>query len=206
MKPIFLILLLTIILYAGCSQSHQREKKVGDGCEDCELMFEGMPDKLQWKTTLTAATEPGEPLIIRGTIFKKDGKTPAPGIILYVYQTDAKGLYSPLADQKNGKKHGHLRGWMKTNDQGQYEFKTIRPASYPGSRIPQHIHPIIKEPGLSIYWIDDFLFSDDPFLNDQEKSNLQNRGGSGILTLKKDSNGVWLGERNITLGLSVPNY
>ena len=111
-----------------------------------------------------------------------------------------------MPDQKSGKKHGHLRGWMKTNAQGQYEFKTIRPASYPGSRIPQHIHPIIKEPGLSVYWIDDFLFSDDPFLNNQEKSNLQNRGGSGILSLKKDTNGVWVGERNITLGLNVPNY
>jgi protocatechuate 3,4-dioxygenase beta subunit len=169
-------------------------------------MFEGMADQLHWKSTLTDAAEPGEPLIIRGTVYKKDGKTPAPNVILYVYQTDAKGLYSPLPNQKNGRKHGHLRGWMKTNALGQYEFKTIRPASYPGSKIPQHIHPIIKEPGLSVYWIDDFLFSDDPFLTEHEKSLLQNRGGSGILTLHKNASGVWVGERNITLGLNVPNY
>jgi protocatechuate 3,4-dioxygenase, beta subunit len=35
------------------------------------------------------------------------------------------------------------------------------------------------------------------------KQNL--RGGSGIVTLKK-VNGLWIGKRDITLGLNIPNY
>ena len=32
---------------------------------------------LNWKTTLVAAGEPGEPLVVSGRIFAPDGKTPA---------------------------------------------------------------------------------------------------------------------------------
>ena len=67
-------------------------------------------------------------------------------MILYVYQTDAKGLYSPAAGQTQGRRHGHLRGWMKTDRMGRYEFRTVRPASYPGRDVPAHIHPVVKEP------------------------------------------------------------
>lgn len=192
---------------SGCAQSNPKtERQVGTRCEDCDLMFEGMPENPNWQTTITGPDEPGESLIISGTIFKKDGKTPAPGIILYVYHTDNKGLYSPAPKQTKAKRHGHLRGWMKTDALGRYEFKTIRPASYPNSKNPQHIHPIIKETDTTLYWIDEFLFEDDPVLSAEEKSHSQGRGGSGLVTLKKNSEGVWIGKRDIILGLNIPNY
>src|SRR5690606_2706219 len=150
--------------------------------------------------------EPGERMIISGTIYKKDGKTPAPDVILYVYQTDNTGRYTPTPKQVHAKRHGHLRGWVKTDAQGRYEFNTIRPASYPNSRNPQHIHPIIKESGLSLYWIDEFLFEDDPVLTEQEKARQAKRGGSGIIILSKNPEGVWIGKRDIILGMNVPNY
>lgn len=170
------------------------------------MMFEGMPQNLSWQTTIAGTDEPGERLIIRGTIFKSDGKTPAPDVILYVYHTDNQGKYSPATKQTDAKRHGHLRGWMKTDAQGRYEFKTIRPASYPFRKDPQHIHPIVKESDTSLYWIDEFLFDDDPLLTEEQKSRHQKRGGSGVLTLKKDGQGTWIGQRDIILGLNVPNY
>jgi protocatechuate 3,4-dioxygenase beta subunit len=127
-------------------------------------------------------------------------------VILYVYHTDAKGLYSPAPKQTQAKRHGHLRGWVKTDADGRYEFKTIRPASYPNSQNPQHIHPSIKEPGTTLYWIDEFLFDDDPVLSEREKSNQEKRGGSGIISLKKNEKGVWVGKRDIVLGMNIPNY
>ncbi len=169
-------------------------------------MLEGMPTELTWSTTLSGPGDPGEPLSISGTIFKSDGKTPAAGVILYVYHTDKAGKYSPSAGQSNGKRHGHLRGWMKTDDRGRYAFTTIRPGSYPNSKNPQHIHPIIKEEGRSYYWIDDFLFDDDPLLPESEKQKQSSRGGLGVLHLKKDSKGVWTGTRNIILGKNIPGY
>lgn len=207
MKKSTLLFLPFVMLYvSGCTQSNQKTDRVVDSCEDCDLMFVGMPTTPSWQTTIAGPDEPGEPLIIRGTIYKKDGKTPAPGIILYVYHTDNKGLYSPAPKQSGAKRHGHLRGWIKTDEQGRYEFNTIRPASYPNSRNPQHIHPIIKEEGIAPYWIDEFLFEDDPVLSESEKNHQQKRGGSGIISLTKNEKGIWIGKRDIILGMNIPNY
>ncbi len=206
-NSILFLLAFTFLSISGCTQSNKKpDRVVGSSCEDCDMMFEGMLQNPSWQTTIAGPDEPGEPMIIRGTIYKKDGKTPAPAVILYVYHTDNKGLYSPAPKQAVAKRHGHLRGWMKTDQTGRYEFKTIRPASYPNSRNPQHIHPIVKEPTTSLYWIDEFLFDDDPVLSDQEKLNQQKRGGSGIVSLKKNEKGVWVGRRDIILGMNIPNY
>lgn len=181
-------------------------QNVGDGCEDCELMHAGMPKELKWQTTIADVKEEGEPMEISGTIFQKDGKTPAAGVILYVYHTDVKGEYTPSLTQVHGRRHGHLRGWMKTDAQGRYKFHTIRPAAYPNQRFAAHVHPIIKEPNKNEYWIDEYQFEGDPLLTQKDRTNAQNRGGSGIIQLIKNEKGVWIGKRDIVLGKNVPSY
>ena len=94
---------------------------------------------------------------------------------------------------------------MKTNERGEYKFTSIRPAQYPSRQIPAHIHPIIKEPDKNEYYIDEYLFDDDPILARAQQKQ-ENRGGSGIIHLAKNSEGVWAGRRDIILGLNVPNY
>jgi protocatechuate 3,4-dioxygenase beta subunit len=176
-----------------------------DACEDCQLVFEGMPNDISSTARLAPPDEPGEALTIEGVIYMPDGKTPAPGIILYVYHTDAKGLYSQGKGQTKARRHGHLRGWMKSDSKGRYSFTTIRPASYPNSRNPQHIHPILVESPDRYYWIDEYHFNDDPVLTAEERSRQKGRGGYGIITLTRDGHG-WKGVRNIILGKGVPNY
>jgi protocatechuate 3,4-dioxygenase beta subunit len=202
MKPLFYFLCLLSI--AACAQP--ADKRVGDGCEDCDLMFKGMPKEIASVTRLVPASEPGEPMIISGTMYKADGRTPAPGVILYVYHTDNKGLYPKGPGEGNDTRHGRLRGWVKSDANGKYQFTTIRPASYPQGRNPQHIHPLVKEPGYSLYWIDEYLFEDDPFLTTEERARQPKRGGNGIIKLTKDAKGVWIGKRDITLGQNVPGY
>jgi protocatechuate 3,4-dioxygenase beta subunit len=183
------------------------EKRVGGGCETCEAIYDGQPAKLDWQTSIAPAGEPGEPMEIGGHIFRADGKTAAAGVVLYVYHTDAAGLYSPSPEQTgSARRHGHLRGWMRTNERGEYRFTSIRPAAYPGRRIPQHVHPIVKEPGKSEYWIDEYRFDDDPLLTPEERAHAENRGGSGLVRLEKNGAGVWVGRRDIVLGLNVPDY
>ena len=126
-------------------------KLIGRGCDGCELMFEGMPEKLDWQTAIGDKDEVGELLEIQGVIYQSDGKTPAAGTILYVYHTDAKGEYSVAPGQTHARKHGHLRGWMKSGKDGRYKFRTIRPAPYPSGKVPAHIHPVIKEPEKNEY-------------------------------------------------------
>ena len=208
-----LLFFATIILWLGASAACRAQTKerapqqlVGGGCDGCERMFDKMPQQLNWQTAIASATEPGERMEISGIIFQQDGKTPASNVILYVYHTDAKGLYSPAPGATGGARvNGHLRGWMRTNDRGEYKFTSIRPAPYPNGQIPAHIHPVIKEPDKNEYWIDEYLFDDDPVLA-REQQKQQNRGGSGIIHLAKNSEGVWIGRRNVVLGQNIPNY
>lgn len=200
MKPALLLLFVAIAYVVNA----QTTRALGP-CEDCELMREGMPAALRWETKLAAPTE-GEEMIIRGVIYEKDGKTPAANVILYVYHTDKTGRYTPAFDQKDARRHGRMRGWMKTDSSGRYAFKSIRPGAYPGRKDPAHIHPIIQEPDGRYYWIDEYLFEDDPLVTTQIRANQEKRGGSGIVTLKKNQDGIWEGKRDIILGLNVEGY
>lgn len=203
MKLIVAMILLSLV---GCSPIQAQKKLVGGGCDGCDLMFAGMPKQLSWETSLAGSAEPGELIEISGTIFKSDGKTPAPGLVLYVYQTNAKGEYEPAADQKVARRHGKLRGWMKTDDQGRYKFRSIKPAAYPGRTDPAHIHSVVKEQDKNEYYIDEYRFDDDPLLTASERAKEEKRGGSGIIKLTKNQNGIWIGRRDIVLGKNIPNY
>nr|WP_240699385.1 hypothetical protein [Spirosoma sordidisoli] len=75
-----------------------------------------------------------KPLSINGTVYKADGKTPAPGVVLYVYHTDQTGRYVARQGARGWeRRHGSLRGWMRTNEQGEYKFVTL-PGSLPPCR------------------------------------------------------------------------
>jgi protocatechuate 3,4-dioxygenase, beta subunit len=193
---------------ANQPKQQKSDLEVGGTCEDCEAIYESpVPfDQLNETDTLPDFTEPGPKIEISGIVFKADGITPAPGIILYVYHTDQKGLYTKIGNEKSvGNKHGYIRAWLKTNEKGEYRFYTLIPAAYPNSNIPKHIHPVIKEQGKTEYWIDDFVFADDPLLSEKEKNKAQPRGGNGVLyTEMKD--GLLRTNRNIQLGLHVDGY
>ncbi|MEO6317025.1 MAG: hypothetical protein ABIU63_07560 [Chitinophagaceae bacterium] len=182
-------------------------KLVGGGCDGCELMFVGMSATIKPVDTSAGWKENGQKLLVSGVTYHRDGKTAAPNTVIYYWQTDNNGYYSPPVNtQKEATKHGHIRGWVKTGDQGQYAIYTIRPAPYPDHSMPAHIHIAIKEPGIKDeYYIDEFVFDDDPLLTPAKRQALENRGGSGILKLgKKDD--LQTAAHNIILGLNIPNY
>ncbi len=79
------------------------------------------------------------------------------------------------------------------------------PASYPNSNNPKHIHPTIKEPGKTEYWIDEFVFDDDPLLPERERNRPNPRGSNGVLKMTKKGDMLYA-TRNIILGLNVTGY
>ena len=192
---------------AGVEPRAETAARIGGYCEGCEAIYEGMPSQLNWETRIAPASEPGEPLEASGRIYQPDGKTPAPGVILYAYHTDAHGIYPPVPGATGStRRHGRLRGWIKTNAKGEYKFKTIKPASYPNSAIPSHIHLIVKEADKNEYYIDSFEFEDDRFLTERERARRQKVGGSGVVALTSGAGGVRVAVRDIILGLNVQNY
>ena len=188
-----------------------RSPRVGGECEEgyCELMYFGMPKEIKPEDTSPGWNEKGQKLIVTGTVFKIDGRTPAPNVIIYYHQTDNDGYYSPRNDKpENQTRHGHIRGWVKTDANGKYTIKTIRPGPYPGREDPAHIHLIVKEPDIANeYWLDDLVFDDDKRLIPFRKKHPASapRGGSGTLfpLIKGD---VQIAEHDIILGLNIPNY
>ena len=149
-----------------------------------------------WKTAIVSANEPGDPLIVSGTIYAPDCRTPLEGITLFVYQTDATGRYSTTGgDNRNTRIHG----LMLTNSEGRYEFRTIKPGSYPASRNPAHIHAYVSGPGYPEYWIDEYHFNDDPFVTDDMRGKSGKGNLSSILTLTRGADGILRGVRDIKI-------
>jgi protocatechuate 3,4-dioxygenase beta subunit len=150
---------------------------------------------------MPAAGEAGERLIIEGTVFLPDGVTPASGVLVYVYHTNASGTYPKRGDETgNGRRHGYLRGWLRTGVDGRYRIETVKPGSYPTRSEPAHVHMTLQPPGQAERYIDDVVFEDDPLLTAEHRARLQQRGGSGIVRLGRDSAGVSRVTRDIYLG------
>ncbi len=119
---------------------------------------------------------PGDASEVRGRVLALDG-TPIQGAVLDVWQTAANGFYStqdPHQDRFN------LRGRFRTDAQGNFAFRTIKPVTYPVptdgpvGRIlnamgrhphrPAHIHFIVSAPGYET--VATHLFAEgDPYLD-----------------------------------------
>jgi protocatechuate 3,4-dioxygenase beta subunit len=192
---------------SGKINSPEGSPVVGGAFENGEFMYIGMPDVINEVDTSAGWSQDGQKLLITGTIFKTDGITPAPDVILYYYHTDVNGYYSDKAQlDKRVLRHGYIRGWVKSDDNGKYAIYTVRPGSYPNTDFEAHIHPTIKEPGINNeYYIDEYVFDDDPLLTLEKRKLLPNRGGSGILKVVQQGN-LQLATRDIILGLNIPNY
>lgn len=123
----------------------------------------------------------GEPLIVTGTVRREDG-APVANALLDVWQTGPNGMYDvqdPTQPEMN------MRGRFRTDAQGTYEFRSVKPSSYPipadgpvGKMLratgrhpyrPAHVHFRVSAPGLvpvttAIYVAgDDYLHSDAVF-------------------------------------------
>ncbi|WMX17012.1 intradiol ring-cleavage dioxygenase [Aureispira sp. CCB-E] len=208
MKNLGIILLAFINLLCKGQPDSKAERNVGGPCQDCVALLDF---RLLTPNPKSVDSLPGfeenEPQIkITGTVFQRDGKTPADNVLLYVYHVDRNGIYQP-SDAPVGweKKHGQYRSWLKTGENGKFAFYTFRPAPYPEAREPEHIHIYVKEPNTIPYYIDSYLFESDPTLTEEKKQSLKNRGGSGIVRLEM-KNGIWTANRDLILGLNIPDY
>jgi protocatechuate 3,4-dioxygenase beta subunit len=159
------------------------DKDVGGGARDAP-----------WSATIADASEPGERLILTGTVFGGDGK-PREGVTVYAYHTDANGFY-----RKKPWGRPRLRGWARTDADGKYEFHTIKPGPYPLRRNPAHIHMTIAVPNQVEWWMPELRFTGDSFLDAGEVEREARQGTfASIRPLERQANGTLRCVRDIRL-------
>lgn len=143
---------------------------------------------LAWQARIAPPAEPGEPLIIAGRVFDPDGRKPVANVVVYAYHTDIKGLYSPTGAARPPR----LQGWARTDADGRYEFRTIRPAPYPGEGPPAHVHFMAWGAGYPRQEAEELRFEGDPKLTKDtiERSRRDGRFG-GVRPLVRGADGVW---------------
>ena len=129
------------------------------GAQTAHLAPANAPSRI----TIADSTEPGTRLVVSGRVLGADNK-PVPSASIYVYHTDDKGEYVPGSNA--GMDRPRLLGYLRSDSEGRYSFATIRPAPYPNSRIPAHVHFEIAPPGYQgrIYEI---MFEGDPLITSQ---------------------------------------
>ncbi|MCI0706451.1 MAG: intradiol ring-cleavage dioxygenase [Ignavibacteriae bacterium] len=185
MNSLTIICLLMVALVPACAAAQEIPP------------FPPPPADISSTATVVTADEPGEWLNITGRVYKADGKTPYAGMVLYLYQTDASGVYNKT---DNSWQRPRLHAWVKTGKDGHYTINTIKPGAYPGRRDPAHIHVIVQLPGEHPKWIDDFLFERDPYLSERDVKSAASKGTfSHIMKTQSDNKGVLHAVRNIIL-------
>lgn len=111
------------------------------------------------RSDLTYAGLVGNEITIKGTVYGKDCITAVSGALIEIWHCDTKGEYD---NTSNDFKH---RGLQKSNEKGEYTFKTILPGKYLNGALyrPSHIHFRITAAGKKEL-ISQIYFAGDPHI------------------------------------------
>ncbi|MCC2098698.1 MAG: catechol 1,2-dioxygenase [Hyphomicrobiales bacterium] len=127
-------------------------------------------------SSIVRSETPGETMFVKGTVTDEDGK-PVPDARVDIWHSATNGLY----EQQDSKQvEMNLRGMFKTDDKGQFWFRSIKPSGYPiptegvaGQLLkrqhrqhfrPAHLHVLINKPGFKTQ-VTQVYVSDDPLLD-----------------------------------------
>ena len=225
-RLIYIVLILSLCGFLTSCKGQTNESRSGllsdnniksqpgvAGRYDKEFAYYGISKISSSSDTSAGWSQNGQKILLTGIVYQSDGKTPAPGVLIYYYHTNTAGKYLHKPEEKRsmppnelGQTHGYIRGWVKTDSSGKYYIYTVKPGVYPTHDEPAHIHATIKEPnGIKEYYIDDFVFDDDKLLTSAKRKKMDNRCGSGVLRMVEMGE-LQIGERNLFLGLNIPGY
>ena len=197
MRAVFVATSLVVLVStAAVAQEILQSMSTGSGrtvCGSCSA-----PAELTSKAQLASSGEPGQRIRISGVVYMPNGTTPAAGVTLFLYQTDASGHYN-LADDPF---QPRLRGWLRTDSAGNYEIETIKPGAYPRHTEPAHIHVQTFSPSIDEWFNDDFWFEDDSLLTRSQREAAEKTGKfSNIVKLSIAGGGVMGARRDVRIHL-----
>jgi protocatechuate 3,4-dioxygenase beta subunit len=113
----------------------------------------------------------GEIITVKGLILD-DSNAPIANAVVDIWQANAVGRYAHERDPNPAPLDPNFQGWaiIKTDSEGRYLFKTVRPGAYPVSENwtrPPHIHFKVSRRGYRE--ITTQMYFDDEPLNDVDK-------------------------------------
>jgi protocatechuate 3,4-dioxygenase beta subunit len=119
----------------------------------------------------------GQRIIVHGRVLDSDGRA-VPNTLLEIWQANAGGRYRHVNDQWPSPLDPHFSGLgrVATDDQGAYQFTSIKPGAYPwrnhhNAWRPAHIHfslfgqAFTQRLVTQMYFPEDPLFFQDPIFN-----------------------------------------
>ena len=162
-----------------------------DFLEAWERAQKGRPERLSSTGTIALRGEPGTPLRIDGQVLTNAGRASVRDAVVFAWQTDAQGIY----DRREAGLHSwRLRGWAKTDAEGRFRFKTIRPVAYPNGREPAHVHFTVQRSDGRRYFASDLMFDDDPLIT----ASIRERRRAGIAKVESAD-----GAQSVTIRLEL---
>jgi hypothetical protein len=106
----------------------------------------------------------GQRLVVSGTVYRADCRTPLAGASIAVWQTNAEGEYGP-GQGTGDERCCYLGAALRTDARGRYELETVKPGHYKGEPDPPpaHIHFEVRHPDAGGL-LTELLFEGDPHL------------------------------------------
>jgi protocatechuate 3,4-dioxygenase, beta subunit len=112
----------------------------------------------------------GQRISLSGRVLDEDGK-PIRNTLVEIWQANAAGRYNHAVDQHDAPLDPNFigNGQLLTDDEGRYQFKTIKPGAYPwrnhsNAWRPAHIHFSLFGPAISTRLVTQMYFPGDPLL------------------------------------------
>ena len=112
----------------------------------------------------------GQRIVVSGRVLDED-RRPAPNTVLEIWQCNAAGRYIHIHDQWDAPIDPNFTGTGRvvTDDEGRYQYTTIRPGAYPwGNHYnawrPAHIHLSLLGPAFATRMVTQLYFPDDPLI------------------------------------------
>jgi catechol 1,2-dioxygenase len=154
------------------------------------------------RTNLRLANSNGTPIVLKGNIFKEDGKTPINNALVEIWHCDENEVYDNASDEYK------YRGGQKTKTDGKYEFKSILPVPYKADQNdesswrPAHIHMRVSVPNqqdliTQIYFKGGKYVETDKWASSPQSVNR-------ILTISKNKSGESEIVFNVIMSKEIP--
>ena len=130
-------------------------------------------DALENDLTKQRSGEPlGERIVVHGRVLDEDGK-PIPKAMVEIWQCNAAGRYHHPGDQHDAPLDPNFYGGgrYRADENGRYEFITIKPGAYPWKNHhnawrPAHIHFSLFGPAFATRLVTQMYFPNDALLDD----------------------------------------